>query len=196
MILTLALAVTLTVVIIAYAAERGRSPLAWGGASISISGFSILVAWACVEFIGATDMVFDRHGGAAAMVVVLAGPVIALLGNGALASRLAALPREGANMGSSWRMWRVGDGDREGCECRVSAQSDAIVGMLGEEELFRITAAHLAAVEVDGESLVLRGADGRHIRLLLADADPNDRSWRIQEISRVKRAVESIIRPA
>ncbi|HVI01661.1 MAG TPA: hypothetical protein VM869_23255 [Enhygromyxa sp.] len=195
MILTAALALTLTVAIIGYAASRGRSPLLWGGASILITVVATLLAWHAVARMGATDLVFDQSGGGWAMLAALAGPVVALVGNGVLASGLAALPLLRASAGSKWRMWRVADRDDEGCACELHVNTAAIVGMRGGDELFVIPHAQLSAVEVDGETLLLRVADGRQLRLILGAGDPDDRSARIDEITAIKRAIERSAQP-
>jgi hypothetical protein len=189
-ILISALAVSLTVGITAYAASRGRSPLAWGGASALISVGSVLVAWVFVGVIGTSDLVFDQYGAVAGMLVALAGPVVAILGNAALANRLAELPLLSMRSGSSWSMWKVGDRGEDGCECQLSVGPDAIVGMRGADELFSIARGGLTGVEVDGEALVLRFAGGAQFRLVLTDADPDDRNARISDILGVKRAIE------
>jgi hypothetical protein len=189
-ILISALAVSLTVGITAYAASRGRSPLLWGGASVLISAGSVLVAWVFVGEIGTTDLVFDQYGAGAAMLVALAGPVVAIVGNGALANRLAELPLLNMRSGSSWTMWKVGDRGEDGCECQLSLGPDAIVGRRGADELFSIPRGRVSGAEVDGEALVLRSASGPQLRLVLTDGDPDDRNARIGDILGVKRAIE------
>jgi hypothetical protein len=189
-ILISALAVSLTVGITAYAASRGRSPLTWGGASALLSAGSVLVAWVLVQKIGATDLVFDQQGAAAAMIVALGGPVLAILGNGALANRLADLPVLSTRSDSCWNMWKVGERGEDGCECQLSVGADALVGRRGVDELFSMSREQLAGVEVDGETLVLRQAGGPQLRLVLTDADPDDRNARISDMLMVKRAIE------
>jgi hypothetical protein len=192
--LTAILALTFTASITAYAPRRGRSPLLWGGASLSITVFATLLASVTVQRMGSTDLVFTARGGGLAMLAVLIGPVVAVIGNLLLVGRLIALPMVRSLAGSSWLMWRVADSDEDGCACRLSVNADAIVATRGADELFSIANAHLTAVEVVGESLLLRCADGRQIRLLLASGDPNDRNARIDEITAIKRAIERITR--
>jgi hypothetical protein len=190
-ILTGAVGVSLTVAITAYAASRGRSPLLWGGASVLISAGSVLVSWVFVQVIGTTDLVFDQYGFAvAAMLLVLSGPVVAIVGNGALASRLVALPLLIMRNDSSWTMWKVGDRGEDGCECELRVGPDAIVGMRGTHKLFSIPRGRVSGAEVDGEALVLRSAGGPQFRLVLTDGDPDDRNARIGDILGVKRAIE------
>ena len=118
-----------------------------------------------------------------------AGPIVSIVGNYMLYARLAALPMLRTLSDSSWRMWKLGENGGEGCECQLSARPDAIVGMHGADGLFAIPRAELTAIETDGESLVLRSNDGRQIKLLLMDGDPDDRNGRIAEINTVKRAL-------
>ncbi|MFO7566838.1 MAG: hypothetical protein R6X02_29615 [Enhygromyxa sp.] len=189
MLLVGALAVTLTVAITAYAAQRGRSPLLWGGASLLISGSATLIALTAIGHMGTTDLVFAWRGGALAMLAAAAGPIVALLGNGLLASRLATLPMVQVKAKSSWMMWRLSDNDDEGYACRLSLDAHTIRGTRGGEESFSIPFSQLTALKVDGETLILRAADGRELRLILANGDPEHRSARIAEIEGIERAI-------
>lgn len=190
MLLTVSIALTLTVAITAYAASRGRSPGVWGGASALVTVVSVGAAWVLVQDMGASELVFADHGGALAMLGALAGPVMALVGNGLLASRLAALPSVRVNKGSSWMMWRVGEADVEGYACRLTATAEGILATRAAEQDFMIPHAELAAVEINGETLVLCVAGGRRLRLVLAQGDTNDRESRIHELASIKRAIE------
>jgi hypothetical protein len=189
-ILTGALALSLTVGVTMYAASRGHSPVSWGGASVLVSGTAILLAWFGVAVIGTSDWVFDTTGGALAMLVALAGPTLALLGNAVLVSRLAALPIVTASVESNWSMWKLGDEHMEGCACRLTAAAHAIVGSDIGAQLFAIPFADVTTIEVDGEMLLLRTHDRRSLRLTLAHGDPDHRDARINEVRRIARSLE------
>jgi hypothetical protein len=193
MLLLVALALTLTASIATYALRRGRSPLWWGGASVAITVSGTLLARATVQSLGGTDLVFSAHGGGLVMLSTLIAPVVAIVGNSMLAGRLATLPSVRRSTGTSWIMWRVAEGDEEGCRCKLSAGADAIVATRGGDQLFSIPYPQLAAVDIDGETLLLRRGEGLpSIRLLLTDGDPNDRNARIDELTGIKQTIERL----
>jgi hypothetical protein len=188
--LTIVLALTFTAAITTYAVSKGRSPVAWGGASLSITVGASVLMWAVIRAMDVGDIVFDSDRFGLVMLAVIAEPVLAIVGNLVLVSRLAALPVVLRSDGSSWMMWRVADEANDGCACRLSLTAEAIVGTAGGEALFSIAHADLSELKVDGETLLLRAGDGEPLRLVLAHGDPHDRSARIDEIAGIKRAIE------